>query len=196
MLTELENELIALIKSSALGAKVKEVDSLPQLDGQNLVKRFNTGAPAIYVAPASFGIEASGLALPRFGIALVARNAASQKAARQGYGIAIGLYQMIDAVLGIFNGASTASCAWRPRGVDFLHEELLFQNGVYVATVKVEGGELQLPYPIDATTLAAFTTFHADYDVAPFETAATQTEWSQANYTNGQPDAQDQVTLP
>lgn len=196
MLVELENELITLIKGSTIGPKVREVDSLPELDGENLVKRFSAVAPAVYVAPSSFGIERSGVALPRFGIALVARNAAGQKAARQGDGVAIGLYQMIDAVLGTLNNCATASSAWRPYSLDFMHEELLFRSGVYVAVIKVEGSEIQLPNPIDEAILADFMSFHADYDVAPFESSTVQGEWAQQDYTNGQPDAQDQVTLP
>ena len=196
MLLNLENELIALIKTSTVAAKVREIDSLPDLDGKSLVQKFNTAAPAIYVAPAPFGISDSGLMLPRFGIALVAKNAAGHKAVRQGDGIAIGLYDMIDAVLGIFNFANTASCAWRPSGVDFMHDELLFANGIYAAVLKVSGSEVALPNPIDENTLAAFTTFSADLDIQPHALATTQLEWAQKNYIHGAPDAQDTVTLP
>lgn len=195
MLANLENELIALIKTSAVATKVREIDSLPDLEGKSLVQKFNTAAPAIYVAPAPFAISDSGLMLPRYGIALVAKNAAGQKAVRQGDGIAIGLYDMIDAVLAIFNFVSTASCAWRPSGVDFMHDELLFANGIYAAVIKVSGSEVALPNPIDDTLLAAFTTFHADLDIQPHALPATQLQWSQQNYTNGAPDAQDDVTL-
>jgi len=196
MLTSLENELIALIQASSLAAKVREVDSLPDLEGKSLVQKFNTTAPAVYVAPGSFAISDSGLMYPKFGIALVAKNAAGQKAVRLGDGIAVGLNDMIDAVLGIFNFVNTASCAWRPSGVDFMHDELLFANGIYAAVVKVSGSEVALPNPIDETTLAAFTTFSADLDVQPHALAATQIEWSQKNYSHGDPDAQDTVTLP
>ena len=164
MLLDLETQLIELIKQSPLGQKVKEVGSLPDLDGKSLVQKFSTSAPAVYIAPHGFGITESGLALPRFGVALVTKNAAGQKAARQGDGIAIGLYDMIDALLGIFNSTNTASCAWRARGVDFVHDELLFSNGIWAATVRVEGSEVTLPNPIDEAALVQFTTFHADYD--------------------------------
>lgn len=196
MLAALENELIALIQGSALGARVREVDSLPGLDGQSLVQKFNTAAPAVYVAADPFSINESGLALPKFGIALVAKNAAGQKAARQGDGIAIGLYDMIDALLGLFNFVDTASCAWRPSGVEFIRDELLFANGIWMAVVKVSGSEVSLPNPIDETTLAGFITFHADLDIQPHELSATQVEWSQQNYQHANPDAQDDVTLP
>lgn len=196
MLAALENELIALIKGSAFGSKVREVDSLPALDGQSLVQKFNTAAPAVYVAADPFSINENGLALPCFGIALVAKNAAGQKAARQGDGIAIGLYDMVDALLSIFNFVDTASCAWRPSRVEFIRDEVLFNNGIWMAVVKVSGSEVSLPNPIDETTLASFTTFHADLDIQPHALAATQLEWSQHNYVHGNPDAQDDVTLP
>jgi hypothetical protein len=196
MLTVLENELIALIKASPLGTKVREVDSLPALDGQTLVQKFNTAAPAVYVASDPFSINDSGMMLPKFGIALVAKNSAGHKAARQGDGITIGLNDMIDALLGIFNFADTASCAWRPSGVEFIRDELLFANGIWMAVVKVSGSEVALPNPIDDTALASFTTFHADLDIQPHSASATQLQWSQQNYTGGNPDAQDDVTLP
>lgn len=199
MLANLENELLALIKASPLGGKVREVDSLPGLDGASLVQKFNTSAPAVYVAPYPFPISDSGLALPRFGIALVAKNAGGQKAVRQGDGIAIGLYDMIDALLGIFNFVSTASCAWRPSGVDMVHDELLFKNGVWAAVVKVSGSEVVLPDPLDPATFAAlanFTNFHADLDIQPHELPATQLAWAQQNYSTAKPDAQDDVPLP
>ena len=196
MIANLESELIALIKASALGSRVREVDSLPGLDGNSLVQKFNTTAPAVYVAADPFSINDNGLALPRFGIALVAKNAAGQKAARHGDGIAIGLYDMIDALLGLFNFVDTASCAWRPSGVEFIRDEVLFTNGIWMAVVKVSGSEVSLPNPIDETTLANFTNFHADLDVQPHALASTQIEWSQQNYSHGNPDAQDDVPLP
>lgn len=196
MLTSLENELIALIRISPLAAKMREVDSLPELDGKSLVQKFNTAAPAVYVAPHPIRINESGLFTPYFSIALVAKNAAGQKAVRQGDGIAIGLYDMVWAMLGVFNNASTASSAWYVRGVEYLHDELLFNNGVSAAVLKIEGSEIALPNPIDETTLAAFITFHADLDIQPHAAPATQTQWSQQNYSGGNPDAKDDLTLP
>jgi phage gp37-like protein len=196
MLTSLETELIALIKGSALGNKVRDVSSLPDLNGKSLVQKFKTDAPAVYVAPGSFAIRDTGLMFPRFGIALVAKNAAGQLAVRQGDGIVIGLYDMIDALLGVFNGVSTASCAWRPSGVDMVDDELLFANGLYAAVVKVSGSEVTLPDPVDETTLASFANFHFDIDVPPFASAAVQAQWSQQNYTGGKPDSQDDEAIP
>ena len=192
MLTDLENEVLAVLKASPLAAKVREIDSLPGLDGATLVQKFNTAAPAVYVAAEPFTINDSGLILPRFGIALVAKNASGQKAVRLGDGIAIGLNEMIDAVLSVFNLLSTFSCAWRPHGVEFVRDELLFNNGVYVAVVKISGSEVMLPPPMDAATYAAlvnFTNFHADLDIQPHASAATQQAWSQQNYSTAQPDA-------
>jgi hypothetical protein len=196
MLANLENELIALIKSSPLAAKLREVDSLPDLDGKSLMSKFNTSAPAAYIAPHPISINESGEFVPHFGIALVAKNAAGQKAVRQGDGIAIGLYDMVDAMLSVFNNASTASSAWFVRGVDFVNDELLFNNGVSVAVLKIQASQMLLPDPIDETTLASFTTFHADLDIQPHAIAATQLEWSQQNYLHSNPDAQDTLTLP
>lgn len=196
MLVELESELIALIANSPLGSKVREVDTLPALDGASLVQKFNTAAPAVYVAADPFSINDNGLALPKFGIALVAKNAAGQKAAHQGDGIAIGLLEMIDALLGLFNFVDTASCGWRPSGVEFVRDEILYKNGIWAAVVKVSGSEVALPNPADEAALADFKSFHADLDIQPHAAASVQAQWAQQNYTGANPDAQDDVIIP
>jgi phage gp37-like protein len=195
MLADLENELIAAIKASPLGRKVRSVDSLPKLDGKALVSRFLTDVPAVYVAPGAFGATPEGLLLPRFGIAVLAKNAAGQVAARQGDSKTIGVYDMIDALISVLWNFS-GSCAWHFRSAAMIDDDVLFQNGLWGALLQIDGTAVEPPAPIDEAALDAFLTFHDDIDIAPLQIPAVQAEWSQANYIHGQPDAQDQITLP
>lgn len=165
MLSELENELLAAVNASALKPRLRQVDGLPSLEGEDLVRRFATEAPAVYVAPQPFTVR-DGKATVRFGVAGVARNARGQKEARHGDAKAIGLNEILDALAALLDQASTASTSWRVTGVRFMDEAVFYKQGLYVGAVDVEG-ILALEKGIDESTLDEFAIFHADYDLAP-----------------------------
>lgn len=198
MLAEAENALIALIKGAPLGAKLREVASLPDLEGDSLVRKFASDAPAVYVAAASFPV-ADRAAKLKFGLACVARNSRGHAAARQGDGKIIGLYEMLETVAGLVDGAGVAgSGSWRVTGCDFLADEKLYQAGVYAGVVQIElAGEQALPDPLDEASLAPFVTYHDNLDIPPLESAAEHAKWLQEppDQSTSKPDAEDQVTL-
>ena len=139
MLAEIETALIAHIKNSALGAKLRDVAGLPDLSGDSLLKRFTTDAPAIYVAPASFPVE-SRCAKLRFGLACVARNRRSPTAARLGSGAGdpVGLYEMLESAAALFEDAQVSKSMWKVLGIDFLNDDLFYRAGVAVGAVQIE----------------------------------------------------------
>lgn len=165
MLAELENELIALVKASPLAARLKMVDSVPDLDADTLVKKFLTSAPAVYVAATPFTVS-EGRAKVRFGLAGVAVNARGQKAARQGDASAIGMYEIVDALAILLDGAGTASTSWGVTGVNFINDDQFHRNGLYVGAVTVEG-LVGLDKDIDGSTLDDFLKAFVTYDLAP-----------------------------
>lgn len=168
MLTELELELVAAVKGSALGPRLRQVDGLPSLDGDDLVKRFAAEAPAVFVAPQPFTVR-DGKATVKFGVAGVAKNARGQKEARHGDAKgAIGLNEILDSLAVLLDQAATASTSWRVTGVRFMDDAVFFKNGLYVGAVDVEG-LLALDKGIDEATLDDFATFRIDYDVVPGE---------------------------
>lgn len=196
MLAELEDGLVAMIRTSALGGKLATVAGLPDLDSAALVKRFGAEAPAVYVAPMDFTV-ADGAAAVRFGIACVARNSRSQEAARKGDGKAIGLAQIVDAVLAVMDGGCAAGTVFYVTGVSFQADEAFYAAGLYVATVAVEADGVELPRAIDDSTLALFKTFRASYDVEPHESAAEHAKWAAdpPDHTTSAPEAAETVTL-
>src|SRR5579871_1555869 len=113
MLGDAENDLIALIKGSPLGTKLRDVASLPDLSGESLVAKFANDAPAIYLAAGSVQVVDRS-ARPRFGVACVARNSRGHSAARLGDGAGpIGLYEMIESAAGLIDGAFAGESTWR-----------------------------------------------------------------------------------
>ena len=145
MLAELETGLVAKIKSSALGQRLRQIDSLPDLDGDSLIGRFTTDAPAVYVAMGSFSIK-NRYARPKFGVACVARNNRSHQAARHGDGVTIGLYEMLDAVMPLLDGAvirfgdaeNAIEVGFEVIGCDLVASEALFQKGIYTGVVQLQ----------------------------------------------------------
>lgn len=179
MITEAENAFIALVKNAALGDKLRLVDSLPDLEGENLVKRFGADAPAVYVVASSFPVKDRAAKL-RFGLVCVARNSRGHASARQGDGKLIGLYEIMETVAGLIDGAVISGGSWRVTSGDFVVDEKLYQAGVYAGVVQIEmDGECTLPNPLDAAALALFKTFHADYDIDPHVSAAEHAKWVQ-----------------
>lgn len=197
MLTETENGLIEHIKASPVGAKLREVASLPDLDGDALVKKFANDSPSVYVTPGSFKVE-DRIAYLKFGIACVARNSRGHLAARQGDGVLIGLYEMMEAVASALDRANVGGAGWSVTNCDFLTDEKLYNAGVYAGVVQVQSQGVTLPSPIDTELLAEFLRFRADYDIDPVETTAEHNKWAQEppDYTTSKPEVSETSTLP
>lgn len=197
MLAEAENGLIALIKAAPVGVRLREVASLPDLDGESLVKKFFADAPAVYVAPGNFRV-ADRIARLKFGIACVARNSRGHAAARQGDGKLIGLYEMMEAVAATLDGAVAAECGWVVTSCDFMSDEVLYKSGIYAGVVQIESPGVTLPSALDLGALGDFVSFHADYDIPPFETAAEHDKWAKEppDYTTSKPEVGETSTVP
>lgn len=196
MLTEIENALVAEIKSAPVAKNLKQVDTLPDLDGDSLVSRFATDAPAVYVAPAvSFSIKNS-LVDVGFGIACVARNAGGQAAARKGDGKMIGMYQIAEAVASLLDGFKANGTPLYATSISIMNDEKIYKSGLQVAVVTLQG-QATLPPSIDATALGDFITFNAQYDIDPHASDAEHQKWKAEppDYSTSKPDLTDNVTI-
>ncbi|MDA8483594.1 DUF1834 family protein [Pseudomonas resinovorans] len=166
MLGDLENELIATLKASELGKRLKTIGSLPDVPDKDLITRWGVEAPAAYVVSLDGSLMPDrGKALAPFSIVLVARNARGHDAARHGDGRVIGLYEMVDAGIALFNEARTASGLWYVTGYQFLQLTELRERGLYVALLALQ---TQCDTPTPATTdLADFDHLYANWKVVP-----------------------------
>lgn len=176
MLADAENALVDRIKQSAIGTKLRLVETLPDLEGDNLVKRFVNDAPACYVAPSPmFNIE-DGVMQVSFGIACVARNAAGQAATRKGDGKIAGLYELAEYVAALLNGFKAGEIPLYATSIALMSEAVIFNAGLQVAIVRLEGTVL-LNSAIDEDGLADFLTMNSQYDIEPFAGSEEHSKW-------------------
>lgn len=148
MLRELEQGLVALLKDSALAKQLRQIDTLPDLDGDSLVGKFGAEAPAVYVALGSGAVSSLGMTEPTLGIACVARNSRSPQAARHGDGQVIGLLDLVDAVMTIVDGAVVGEQEYAVLRWDMVSSEPLTRKGLYAAVVTVRTAA---PLPLEYT---------------------------------------------
>lgn len=201
MLAEIENGLVAMFSGSVLKPRLRQIATLPDLDGDTLIARFASDAPALYVATGSFRIE-SGYARPKFGIACVAKNSSGHKAARHGDGVAIGLLELVDAAMALVNGCTVDAgenpVALQALGCDFVSSEALFKAGLYVAVINVHtAADVALGSTLTLSSLADFKTFHADTDLPPHASASEHAQWlaEPPQLTGSAPDVSDTLIL-
>jgi hypothetical protein len=196
MFAEMEAGLISMVEQSALKQYLARVNTLPDIDGDNLVKRMAADAPAVYVV-AGQPVAVSGGALKiSFGLACAARNARGHEEARRGDGKTIGVYAMLESVLGLAENGRAGGYLWRVSGVEFMSDAVLLQNGLTVGVVTIETSA-DMPAGIDEAALADFATLRTDYDIPPHETAAEHGKWADdpQDFTVSKPELQDTQQL-
>lgn len=165
MLGEMENALIAVLKSSELGKRLKMIGSQPDVPDKDLISRWGLDAPAAYIASGDGSLTDRGTVATSFVVVLVARNARGHEAARHGDGRTIGLYEMVDAGIALFNEARTSSGLWYVSGYQFLQLTELRDRGLYVALLALQ---TQCAVPTEDTTdLSDFDHLYANWKVVP-----------------------------
>lgn len=156
MLASIEQGLVAYLKDSPLADRLRQIDALPDLEGDSLVGRFGADAPAVYVAMGSGDLVERGMAAPIIGIACVTRNSRSPQAARQGDGMQLGLLQLVESILVLIDGAVIDERHYQALRWDMVASDTLYRKGLYVAVVQVRTAA-PLPAP--------------DFDPPPWTTA-------------------------
>jgi hypothetical protein len=196
MLADAENALVARIKESGIGSKLRIVDTLPDLEGDSLVKRFVNDAPACYVAPSPIFKIVDGVMEVSFGIACVARNAAGQNATRKGDGKIIGLYELAEYIASLINGFKAGEIPLYATSIALMNEAMIFNAGLQVAIVRVEGS-VMLDSSIDEEGLADFLTMNSQLDIEPFAGSAEHEKWKQEppDHSTSAPELTDQAQV-
>lgn len=189
MLGDLEGELIALIKESPLGKRLKTVASLPDTPDKDVINRWGLDAPAAYVV-AMDGSITQAIATPQFVVVMVASNARGHEAARKGDGKAIGLYEILEAGIAELHGGQTDSASWQVTRYQFQQEAELRNKGLYAAMVLVQA-DVDPPQK-DSVNLGDFLEFHADYDLEP-QTPGERQRWLDENHDAPAPDMQSHI---
>lgn len=196
MLSELEIELVDAVKASALAAYLREVGAMPTLDAKALLAKFAATAPAVYAVAGKVAF-ADATATARFGLLCIARNARGNDAARRGDGQTIGLYQILDGLAAWLDSHATDSTVWNVAAMDFPDGQIWRDNGLSAGILQL-GAKVLPPKLLDETALGAFETFHADYDVDPFQAQGEHEKWAKEppDYTTSLPELTDTTILP
>lgn len=195
MLAELEQELIAAVNASSIANKLKDVAAMPDGDAETLVKRFAAAAPGVYAVAGDINFDDDTAAL-YFNLICCTRNARGNDAARHGDAQTIGLYQIIDALTYEFNSLRTASAVWHAKSVAFGKGKVWAANGLSVASIRLDTKVTRIP--VDESLLGDFITFHADYDIDPFQPHSEHLKWAAEppDLTDSQPELTDTMILP
>lgn len=196
MLTEAEDDLVARIKAAPVMQKLRQVGTLPDLDGDTLVKDFFTNAPAAYVSPAAVLTIKDRVINVGFSVACVAKNAAGHEAARKGDGKMIGMYLIAENIAALLDGFVAGDIPLYCTGISLLNDEKLFKAGLQVAVVTLAGQAL-LDSGIDVDALDDFETLSSQYDLPQHESDSEHTKWQQEppNHSTSKPEIIDTLTL-
>lgn len=196
MLAELETELIAALRAAPFAPNLRGIDALPDLTPA-IAQRIATTAPAVYVIAGD--VVHGEVTQVSFDLLCFARNAASDKAARLGDTTVMGLYPLMDAVAFYFDSLPTASAIWAVSKSKLLRQSAWAAMGLSPAVVSVSTRILPDKISLDANpdAFAQFVTFHADYDLDPFSSAAEHGKWLQepGDFSTSKPDLSDTTTL-
>lgn len=176
MLAALELELIAEIKNSLLGPRLKTVDILPRITPE-VIKTFAPSAPAVYVVTRDVRVNAHRAAAT-IDVLCLARNARGHVETRHGDGKTIGLYEIVDALLALTGPGSKHGFKATAARIDT--DPVWEASGLGAASLTIEVHET-VPAEIDADSLAPFLLFHAEHSLVAGE---------------NEPAAIDEVALP
>lgn len=190
MLGDLESELIALLKGSELGARLRVVDQLPDVPDKDVLTRWGVDAPAAYVV-AMDGSLTDAVATAPFVVVLVARNARGAGASRQGDARTIGLYEMLEEAIAELHGGQTDSASWSVTGYQFLQNEAARDKGLQVALVATQSN--CDPPQRGGLNLADFTVFHGDIDIEPNSSTGDHQRWANEDHSAPAPDLQSHI---
>lgn len=164
MLGDQEAALVALVKDSAVGQRLRMVSTLPDLPDKDVLERWRTEAPSVYVVPADGTIELNAVSMP-FSLVLVAKNARGHEAARRGDGRVIGLYEMLDGLIAELHEAPFGRGALYCVRYEWLQDKGLRDNGLFAAMLQVQTSA-SIPEP-DISGLAEFDELYGSWGVVP-----------------------------
>lgn len=198
MLAAQETALIAALRAHRdCKIAARTIGSLPKVPSAELLRRYATDAPALYVVPGRFSVRDDNL-VPTFTVAAIVRNVAGQEQARKGDGIAIGVDGLMVLATRALHGHRLGDCAWRMTGGEMVDDDVFFSAGLTALEMTFEGSAIELTPDFSLAELDDFLKFHGDIDIDPQAGAAEHAKWLQTppDHSTSAPDAQLDVQLP
>lgn len=200
MIERAEQSVDAVLRNSALGARLKKIAGMEFFEREDMAKQkaqqLAVEAPSAYIAP--IGAPISGdTATVRIAVLFVAKNIArpSGHVARGG-SMPIGISPLVDLGVSVLHGGQAEGIAWQVVAVDFIDNQVFAAAGLAIASVLVEA-PVDLPQAVDLDDLPPFETFVGLIDIPPHEGATEHGKWLAEPPDNSasSPDAQTHVSL-
>lgn len=198
MLARQENALLAALREHRdVRRLVRTVDTLPQVLGKDLLNRYATDAPALYVVPGRFRVQSDTIT-PQFTVACVARNMGGHDAARKGTDVDLGVDGLMALAVRALHGRRLGDCQWSLLAGEMVDDELFFNAGITALEMVFEGSPIELDADFAAHELADFLRLHGDMDLGGDAGHAVHEQWLQQppDFSTSAPDAQLDVQLP
>lgn len=168
MIKESELALLALINQSSIRPFIRsEASPLPAIPDKDVLERWRTEAPGVYVVALDGEIGEANVIVP-FAVVVVAQHAGTTTAARQGDRRMIGLYDMLRMLVASIHGqrSSDVGC-WYCGKYQFLQDPALRENNLDAVLLLVTG-IADIP-AIDISDLADFNELYTSWGVVPRE---------------------------
>ncbi|MBI2769993.1 MAG: hypothetical protein HYX47_10245 [Burkholderiales bacterium] len=177
---------------------VRLVERMPQLEVEELLKKYAADAPAFYVLPGSLTVD-EDCVIVTIPVAAVVRNVGGAEAALAGDGQDIGVDQLLVLGARAIHGHDLGGCNWNLVRAEMEDDTLFDQAGVAAICMYFQSSRIELAADWLLADLDNFKLLHADIDIPPHEAANTEyASWLQvpANYAASRPELQADVQLP
>jgi len=201
MLAFHENALIAALKARpGLRNTLREVGAIPNVPTEKLLQQYAADAPAIYVAAPLLVVE-NDMAVMRFTLVIMVRNAASRDQARKGNVKELGVDQYFTLLCRTINSKKIGDATWYVKRAEYADDDLFVKQSLTVMEIAIESSAQELPYEVDENTtdlqLDDLKHVHMDMDIAPHALSTEYGKWLQVppDFTQSRPDAQAEVQL-
>lgn len=200
MFERAEQSVAEVLKTSALGARLRKVAGMEFFEREELAKQkaqqLAVETPSAYIAP--IGAPVSGdTATVRIAVLFVGKNGGrvTGHVVRDG-AVPLGINKLVDLGVSVLHGGQADGIAWQVVAVDFIDNQVFAAAGLAIASVLVEA-PMELPQPVALDDLPPFETFVGLIDIPPHEGATEHGKWLAEPPDNSasSPDAQTHVSL-
>lgn len=179
MLARQENALLAALRGHRnIQALVRTVGTLPAVPDKDLLSRYVTDAPALYLVPGRFVVRDDCL-VPNFSVAAVVRHVGGTAQARKGDGLDLGVDALMALATRALHGHRIGDSHWRLASGALVDDELFQQAGLTALEMVFEGSPVELDADFGIGELDDLLVVHADIDASPHAGAAEHAKWLQ-----------------
>jgi phage gp37-like protein len=127
---------------------------------------------------------------------IAATGGPNEEARRAGDSQFIGAYEMVEALIAQLDGFTVPDVGT----LNLLDVENLYSGEIDKQGLSIYGltftHRMEFSHDLDLAALPHFETFHAMFDIPPFDGEPEYQSWLEDDFSTSKPDAEDTVTLP